>query len=82
MERPNLLWDMTKTKELKIHFLNPEILQIEEWKCGEDGPLTTKQILNWVDSGWNKEGQKYPKLLKMEATQEEAHIRVKFESKC
>ena len=79
--RKHLLWDVTQIRELKIHFLNPDILLKEEWKCGGDDLLTTSQILDWVDSGWNREGQPYPKLLNMKATKEEAHIRVMFKSK-
>ena len=77
--RLTLRWDKTRFQELKIHFLNPKTLEKEKWLCGRK-VLTTDLILAWA-TYWNSHATHYPRLADMEATKEDAQIRVFFDSK-
>ena len=79
--RRHLLWDVEQVPELKIHFLNDEILEDEHWKCGHAGPLTVDTILAWA-AVWNSHADNYPQIAEGLATEEKAHIRVEFRSTC
>ena len=77
--RLSLRWDTTRFREpLKIHFLNPDVLEREKWKCGRK-VLTTDLILAWA-TFWNGNATHYPKLADLDATRDEAQIRVFFDS--
>ncbi|XP_064387495.1 uncharacterized protein LOC135335838 [Halichondria panicea] len=78
--RLHLLWDVEQIPELKIHFLNPDILEDEHWKCGHAGPLTVDTILAWA-AVWNSHADNYPQIAEGLATKEKAHIRVEFRRK-
>ena len=75
---PGQRWDTDLIKALKVHFLNPEVLSAEKWKCGND-PLTITTILSWA-TYWNRPNQKYPEIANEKAKKEVAHIRVEFSS--
>lgn len=69
--------------ELRVYFLDPEILQDDEWKVGycdsPPRPMTINHILNWAGE-WNKHEGGVPKFVKAESA-EESDIRVSF-SEC
>ena len=75
------MWDLRTYREpLKIHFLNREALTNnphKKWMCGGD-PMTTEIILAWATSWNNAVLPCYPRLADVQATKEEAQIRVKF----
>ena len=73
----HLLWDVKQLPDLKVYFLNPEILEDEHWKCGHAGPLTVDIILAWA-AVWNSHADHYPKISNYVAKREKAHIRVIF----
>ena len=75
----HLLWDVKQVPDLKVHFLNPDILDNEHWKCGHAGPLTVDIILAWA-AVWNSHADHYPKISNYVAKRKKAHIRVKFTS--
>ncbi|XP_064387065.1 uncharacterized protein LOC135335465 isoform X4 [Halichondria panicea] len=75
----HLLWDVKQLPDLKVHFLNPDILDNEHWKCGHAGPLTVDIILAWA-AVWNSHADHYPKISNYVAKRKKAHIRVKFTS--
>ncbi len=77
--RLHLLWDVEQNPKLKVHFLNPDILEDEHWKCGHAGPLTVDTILAWA-AVWNSPTSKYPRIAEGLATKGNAHIRVEFRS--
>ena len=76
--RLSQLWAV---KELKIHFMNPNVLAEDNWTyCGFQ--LNPAQILDWVDP-WNKNSKFYPIISLdpiMKEQQQDAHIRVWFDS--
>ncbi|XP_064390076.1 uncharacterized protein LOC135337974 isoform X3 [Halichondria panicea] len=77
--RRHLVWDVKQISELKVHFLNPDILEKEHWKCGHAGPLTVDTILAWA-TVWNSHAEKYPHIADELATADTAQIRVFFTS--
>ncbi len=76
--RYHLLWDVKQVRELKVHFLNPDILKKEDWKCGHASSLTVNNVLDWANV-WNSHADNYPQIADELATKE-AHIRVEFKS--
>lgn len=76
--RYHLLWDVKHIPVLRVHFLNPEILENEGWTCGHK-QLTVNNVLDWA-TFWNSHAEKYPKIADEEATKDEADIRVEFTS--
>ena len=66
-----------QVSELKVYFLNPDILEDEHWKCGHEGPLTVDTILAWA-TFWNGHAEYYPKISNYKAEARKAHIRVEF----
>ncbi len=76
--RRHLLWDVKQFPELKVHFLNPELLEKEKWKCGR-APLTINNVLDWA-AVWNSHADYYPKISDDFVTKEDAQIRVLFTS--
>lgn len=76
--RLHLLWDVKKFAELKVHFLNPGLLEEEKWMCGR-AQLTINNVLDWAGV-WNSHAVHYPKISDDFATKEEAQIRVLFTS--
>ncbi len=75
--RYHLLWDVKQVPDLKVHFLNPEILNKEDWRCGHSDQLTVNNVLDWA-TVWNISAENYPRIADELATRENAHIRVKF----
>ena len=63
---------------LKIHFLNPDVLEDENWMCGE-GQMNIDNILAWARR-WNNKA--FPDIPNFGFTNsaEKAHIRVNFGS--
>ncbi len=78
--RLHLLWDVKHYPVLKMHFMNPEILEKEGWTCGHN-QLSVNNVLDWA-TFWNSHADNYPKIANEEATIEKADIRVKFTSEC
>ena len=74
--RYHLLWDVKQVPDLKVHFLNPEILKKENWMC-KGHELTVNHVLDWA-TVWNTRAENYPLIADELATRENAHIRVKF----
>ena len=64
--------------ELKVHFMNPDVLKKDHWKYGGH-ILNAPQILSWVKP-WNDNADSYPRISLTVATEQDAHIRVKFDS--
>ena len=78
--RYHLLWDVKQVPELKVHFLNPEILMKDNWTCGHShDQLTANNVLDWA-TVWNNRADNYPQIADELATRETAHIRVEFTS--
>ncbi len=77
--RYHLLWDVKQVSKLKVHFLNPDILEKEHWKCGHASPLTVNNVLDWANV-WNSHADNYPQIADELATREKADIRVEFRS--
>ncbi len=77
--RRHLLWDVNLIPELKVHFLNRDLLEKEKWMCGPD-QLTTTNVLDWAADVWNSHAEHYPKISTNFATKKEAQIRVLFTS--
>ncbi len=78
--RYHLLWDVKLVPELKVHFLNPEILTKDNWTCGHShDQLTANNVLDWA-TVWNNRAKSYPLIADELATKETAHIRVEFTS--
>ena len=76
--RYHLLWDVKQVPDLKVHFLNPEILKKENWTCGHSlDQLTVNNVLDWA-TVWNTGADNYPLIADELVTRENAHIRVKF----
>ncbi len=73
----HLLWDVKEVPELKVHFLNPDILEDDHWTCGHEGPLTVDIILAWA-TFWNGHAEYYPKFSNYVAKPRKAYIRVAF----
>ena len=67
----------TEKDVLNVHFLNPEILDQENWKC-EYGVLNTTNILSWA-AAWNTKKCPNIPIFKKTGRPESADIRVKFE---
>ena len=64
---------------LKVHFLNPDVLKDEGWKCGKS-LLNVTNILDWANY-WNPSTSPGIPNFRQTDKQEEADIRVKFEGK-
>ena len=78
--RTSQLWDMATFREpLKVHFMNPDLLEQENWTVGRN-LLTPNIVLAWA-TYWNGPSIHYPKLADMYATSKEAQIRVLFTSR-
>ena len=76
--RKNVLWP--NHDELRVHFLNPEVLQSPGWASEGQSPLSVDQILEWA-SCWNRPNQKYPIISRNVTSKEDAHIRIQFHRK-
>ena len=65
-----------RDETLKIHFLNPDVLEDDKWMCGE-GQMNVDNILAWARR-WNNVA--FPDIPKFEPTDsaKKAHIRVYF----
>ena len=77
--RNRLMWDLSQFSRLKVHFLNPEVLQDRSWYCGKY-PLSPVTIISWACT-WNTHATHYPKFVDGLFEKDEADIRVKFDSK-
>ena len=78
--RTSQLWDTGSFRDpLKVHFMNPEVLENENWMCGRN-LLTANTVLAWA-TFWNGPAEHYPKLAGIHANKQEAQIRVYFTSK-
>ncbi len=82
--RPDRVWDASLISELKVYFMNPELLQAPDkvWLVDNE-QLTTETILAWATDGWNiPHYPNYPRISSIPALNvDESHIRVAFGSK-
>ncbi len=67
----------TRKDVLYVHFLNPDILKQDDWKC-EDGVLNIDNILAWA-AAWNTKKCRNIPIFEKTDRPNEADIRVKFE---
>ena len=69
-----------RDKQLKVHFLNSEVLEDEGWMCG-DAPMNVDNVLAWAQQ-WNSNA--FPAIPKFEFSnsRERADIRVHFGGEC
>ncbi len=65
-------------KELKVHFMNPEVLKKDRWEYG-GASLSPAHILLMVKS-WNENAVSYPNICLSPATKQDADIRVTLDS--
>ncbi len=81
---PGNLWDPSTVKELKVYFMNADVLCAKErrWQCGNNGleQMNTKNILDWATGGWKSDRYtSYPRISSTAALKiEDSHIRVWF----
>ncbi len=82
------LWDSSSIKELKVYFMNPDVLQAEnrQWLYGHNGlePMSTQIILEWAIRGWkDARYEEYPRISPVAALKiDRSHIRVEFAEEC
>lgn len=76
--RLSQLWNV---KELKVHFINPEVLVNSKYGDYKGFDLNPPQILEWVQL-WNDHAEYYPTIsLVPSKEKDQAHIRVELDSR-
>lgn len=70
------MWDRERDNPLKILFLNPEVLEDEQWMCGES-LMNVDNVYAWARR-WNSKALPHIPNFSMTNSAKKAHIRVRF----
>ena len=74
------LWG-PRERPLKVHFLNPEVLEEEGWMCG-NAPMNVDNVLSWATGAWNSNAFRAIPKFRFTDSPARAHIRVYFGGEC